>query len=107
MSGQKTFTVTRKVVNIVFYLTLLICAVTFISKTWNLFQSESTVAGLPHQATLAFEVMRFARGVPKPGPSYEFADDKQAALQPAVDRYLLHVPYRSPLGYYNYLITLV
>ncbi|HEU4555218.1 MAG TPA: DUF2975 domain-containing protein [Chitinophaga sp.] len=106
MLGQRTFMITRRFVDIMFYLILIISVAVVGIRTYRLVKGSSKLENPSHQPPLSFDVMHFGSGTQNESP-YTFSEGKLAALQRPPNHYLLLVGYRSPLGIYNYFLTLL
>ncbi|MBS1750778.1 MAG: DUF2975 domain-containing protein [Bacteroidetes bacterium] len=104
MNGQKTFLITQKLVEVLFYLFILLAGIVVCASVLQYFQGGENLSDLTKHTALSFEVMDLAKDSI---PSYQYAPDQLAALQPIPHKYLLHVPYHSGLGYFHAFTALV
>jgi hypothetical protein len=107
MRGQRTFAITSRLVGILFYLVILGCILNVVKRTYSLMKGDSNLAGIWHQDPLSFDVMSFGPGNSVPQFPYMYSEGKLAALRQQPDRYQLFVGYRSPIGYYDYFVSML
>ncbi|MVT43536.1 DUF2975 domain-containing protein [Chitinophaga oryziterrae] len=107
MRGQKTFTITSKFVGIIFYLVILTCVINVVIRTYRLFEGDANLAGTWHQDPLSFDVMSFGHLNPSTQFPYRYSEGKLAALRQPPDHYQLLVGHRSPIGYYDYFLSIL
>ena len=107
MRGQRTFTITSRFVGVIFYLVILICVINVVIRTYRLVEGDPNLAGTLHQDPLSFDVMSFGPLSPSPQLPYKYSEGKLAALRQPPDHYQLLVGHRSPIGYYDYIISLL
>jgi len=104
--GGRVLKITRKSIDVVFYLILMISIVSVAIRTYRLVGGSDSPDGSVRQSSLSFEVMCFGPGV-RHDSAYVLSEGKLAALQQPPNRYQLLVSYRSALGYYDYFLTLL
>jgi len=104
MNGQKTFLVAQKLVDIIYYLFILLVGIVICVSTLQYFQGGKDLSDIAKHPALSFEVMSFAKDSI---PPLRYTPDGQAALQAVPHKYLLHVPYHSTLGYFHAFTALV
>jgi len=98
MNGQKTFLIAQKLVDILFYLSILLVGIAICVGVFQYFQGSDDLSDITKHPALSFEVMNFAKDSIS---SYRYAPGRLAALQAVPHKYLLHVPYHSALGYFH------
>jgi len=107
MRGQRTFAFTSRLVGVLFYLVILGCIINIAARTYYLIEGDTDLAGTWRHDPLGFDVMSF-------GPTdqilqfpYMYSEGKLAALRQQPNRYQLFVPFRSPIGYYDYFLSML
>ena len=98
MNGQKTFLMAQKLVEVLFYLFMLLVGIVVCVSALRYFKGGNDLSDITKHPALSFEVMNFAKDSI---PSYHYAPGRLAALQAIPHKYLLHVPYHSALGYFH------
>lgn len=98
MNGQKIFLITQKLVEIIYYLFILLAGIVVCVSVLQYFHGSKDLSDITKHPALSFEVMNFAKDSI---PDYYYAPGRQAALQAVPHKYLLHVPYHSALGYFH------
>lgn len=108
MSAQTIFSASKKLITGVYYLAVLLgslaIGVATFNATSNIVTGSKLLSDTEKTHSVSFEVMKFRQH--DAVPPYEYAQDNKAALQVMPNKYLLHVPYQSALGYSNFFMML-
>lgn len=104
MKSKNIFTITKWLVNSVYFLTVAACTFVTVLRTYQFFTGTTTLQPGSKQQSLQFEVMKF--GGEDVQTVYQQADNNKAYLETMPDRFKMQVAYKSGLGYYDYFVSL-
>lgn len=107
MRGQRIFSITSRIVFVGFYIVVIICVPYISLRTYRLVKGQTVLQTPPDLRGLEFHVQTFGPPESYPPRTYNYSEGKLAALYHEPDHFSFLVPLRSPIGYYDYFLSML